>query len=137
MTGGDLRRQGGSTMLQYVSLLMVATMTFASLSPRLSMTTECSVVSGKQRMQTVPRWGTLELTIANTQSYANPFMDVTLDATFTAPSGQQVKGLGFYDGGRHLVSVHALKASSETVQRAEWFAYHTVQDKLSDWNPMK
>lgn len=61
--------------------------------------TALSAGGGKQRMQTVPRWGTLELTIANPQSYANPFADVTLEATFTAPSGRQVKGWGFYDGG--------------------------------------
>ncbi|MCS7186979.1 MAG: DUF5060 domain-containing protein [Armatimonadota bacterium] len=36
--------------------------------------------------------------------------------------------------GRFLVSVHSLKASSENVQRAKWFGYHTVQDKLDDWN---
>ena len=38
------------------------------------------------------------------------------------------------DGGRHLISVHSLKASRESVQRAGWYAYHTVQDKLKDWN---
>lgn len=36
--------------------------------------------------------------------------------------------------GRFLISVHSLKASNETVQRAPWFCYHTVQDKLTDWN---
>jgi hypothetical protein len=36
--------------------------------------------------------------------------------------------------GRFLVSVHSLKASSERVQQARWFGYHTVQDKLTDWN---
>ena len=41
------------------------------------------------------------------------------------------------DGGRHLVSMHSLKASTEKVQKADWFSYCTVQDKLTDWNPMK
>ncbi len=41
------------------------------------------------------------------------------------------------DAGRHVASVHSLKASSVTVQRAEWFSYHTVQDKLTDWNATK
>jgi hypothetical protein len=36
--------------------------------------------------------------------------------------------------GRFLISVHSLRASSESVQRAKWFSYHTVQDKLDDWN---
>jgi len=34
------------------------------------------------------------------------------------------------DGGRHLVSVHSQKAGSEAVQKAAWYGYHTVQDKL-------
>lgn len=41
------------------------------------------------------------------------------------------------DGGRHLISVHALNASSETVQKAEWFSYHTVQNKLTGFDPQK
>lgn len=36
------------------------------------------------------------------------------------------------DGGRHLISLHSLRSGSETVQRAAWFGYHTVQDKLGD-----
>jgi hypothetical protein len=36
------------------------------------------------------------------------------------------------DGGRHLISVHSLTSSTETVQQAAWFGYHTVQDKLGD-----
>jgi len=41
------------------------------------------------------------------------------------------------DGGRHVVSVHSLEANPETVQRAPWLDYHTVQDKLMDLNPIK
>ncbi len=36
--------------------------------------------------------------------------------------------------GRFLTSVHSLRVSSETVQRAAWLGYHTVQDKLTDHN---
>jgi len=36
------------------------------------------------------------------------------------------------DGGQHLISVHSGYASSETVQRAAWFSYHTIQDKLGE-----
>jgi hypothetical protein len=36
------------------------------------------------------------------------------------------------DGGQHLISVHSRNASSETVQRATWFSYHTIQDKLGE-----
>ncbi len=41
------------------------------------------------------------------------------------------------DGGRHLISVHSLRASSETVQKAHWYHYHTIQDKLTDHDFMK
>ena len=41
------------------------------------------------------------------------------------------------DGGRHLVSMHSLKSNSLTVQRAPWFGYHTVQDKLVDRDPLR
>ncbi len=41
------------------------------------------------------------------------------------------------DGGRHLISLHSLTGNPETVRRAEWLDYHTVQDKLMEWNPMK
>lgn len=41
------------------------------------------------------------------------------------------------DGGRHLISVHSLRASSESVQNARWYRYHTVQDKLDCRDFMK
>jgi len=43
-------------------------------------------------------YGIHETTIEHAQSYANPFRDVTLDATFTAPSGRTIAFWGFYDG---------------------------------------
>jgi len=36
--------------------------------------------------------------------------------------------------GRFLISVHSLRAGTERVQREAWFGYHTVQDKLTDYN---
>ncbi len=41
------------------------------------------------------------------------------------------------DGGRHLVSLHSLQAGTSTLQQADAYAYHTVQDKLSEYNPSK
>jgi len=41
------------------------------------------------------------------------------------------------DGGRHLVSVHDQARNNEALQRADWFDYHTIQDKLTDWKPEK
>lgn len=41
------------------------------------------------------------------------------------------------DGGRHLISVHSLRAGSAALQQAGWYAYHTIQDKLTDQTPLK
>jgi len=41
------------------------------------------------------------------------------------------------DEGRHLVSIHPLKAGTDKVQQANWYDYHTVQDKLTKWDPEK
>lgn len=41
---------------------------------------------------------TFEKTIENTKKYANKFTDVTLKATFTAPSGKETDFFGFFDG---------------------------------------
>jgi hypothetical protein len=39
-----------------------------------------------------------EWTLHSRYPYANPFTDVTVDATFTSPSGQMFTVPGFYDG---------------------------------------
>jgi hypothetical protein len=49
--------------------------------------------------QTVGRWDRFEIAMQNIKSYANPYRDVTLHATFTKPDGGKVQFWGFYDGG--------------------------------------
>lgn len=46
----------------------------------------------------VPRWGRFETSVANSRSYANPFTDVTLVATFIRPDKSRVSFWGFHDG---------------------------------------
>lgn len=46
----------------------------------------------------VPQWGRFEVAVTNVRSYDNPYMDVTLDVTFTKPDGTLVEFWGFYDG---------------------------------------
>lgn len=46
----------------------------------------------------VPLYRVYEQSITNTNAYGNSFTDVTLTATFTAPSGRKVSFWGFYDG---------------------------------------
>lgn len=46
-----------------------------------------------------PQWGRWETTVANTKTYADPYRDVTLNVTYTNPSGGTINFWGFYDGG--------------------------------------
>ncbi|MBU1694958.1 MAG: DUF5060 domain-containing protein, partial [Verrucomicrobia bacterium] len=46
----------------------------------------------------VVKYGTFETNVRDTNSYSNPFQDVTLTATITSPSSQGYSIRGFYDG---------------------------------------
>ena len=52
----------------------------------------------------VGRWDRFEVTVNNTRSYENPYNDVTLGVTYTAPDGERIDFWGFYErswsGGR-------------------------------------
>ncbi len=48
---------------------------------------------------TVERWDTYERSLNGTGSYANPFQDVSLTATFTHATGRTIRVEGFHDGG--------------------------------------
>jgi len=72
-----------STLLSKVMAAVVTTPTSPSAQPTA----------------TVERWGTYEHSLDAAGSYANPFQDVTLTATFThASSGARLTVEGFYDG---------------------------------------
>ena len=45
-----------------------------------------------------PRFDVFEVELTGTKSYANPFLDVTVAAEFTGPSGRKVTAHGFHDG---------------------------------------
>lgn len=47
---------------------------------------------------TIPRHAVLELDFRHDHAYADPFFDVTIAVTFTAPSGRQVRVGGFFYG---------------------------------------
>lgn len=47
----------------------------------------------------VPRYEIFEVELTSAKTYANPFMDTTVTATFTAPSGRKLMAYGFHDGG--------------------------------------
>jgi hypothetical protein len=44
-------------------------------------------------------WDRFEIPIENTRTYASPYNDVTLNATFIAPDGERIFFWGFHDGG--------------------------------------
>jgi len=48
--------------------------------------------------RTIPPYEVLELTFQHEREYANPFLDVTIAVTFTAPSGKQYEVGGFHYG---------------------------------------
>jgi len=48
----------------------------------------------------LPQWGRFEVAFTNAKAYADPYRDVSLDATFTRPDGRTVRFWGFYDGGQ-------------------------------------
>lgn len=51
-----------------------------------------------QAPRSVPRWGMWEATLKSQRQYFNPFTEVSVMATFVAPSGKRVTVDGFYDG---------------------------------------
>ena len=55
-------------------------------------------VKHSQNTPTVPRWAVFEITFQHDAAYADPFFDVAIDVTFTAPSGRKVAVGGFHYG---------------------------------------
>ncbi|MBM4028649.1 MAG: DUF5060 domain-containing protein, partial [Planctomycetes bacterium] len=49
-----------------------------------------------QNLTAVPRYGVWEVTFQRANTYENPFFDVSIDVTLTAPSSQQVRIGGFH-----------------------------------------
>jgi len=55
-------------------------------------------VEARQNVKVIPRWEIFELTFRHDGRYKDPFFDVTIDVTFTSPSGKTVKVGGFHYG---------------------------------------
>ena len=56
-----------------------------------------NVAKGQQQAE-IARYDVFEAVLTASKAYANPFLDVTVTATFTAPSGRKLEVFGFYDG---------------------------------------
>lgn len=58
----------------------------------------CTASIASAQQVSIPLYGRFEKQLAVDKAYANPFKDVVLNATFSAPSGRKVDFFGFYDG---------------------------------------
>lgn len=58
----------------------------------------CLIPIASAQQVIVPLYGRFEKQLIYDRTFANPFKDVVLDATFSSPSGRKVKFFGFYDG---------------------------------------
>jgi len=73
-----------TTVIMFISLFMT-TLPFAK-------TTQAASFTGEQ-------WRVVEIPLTSTKTYANPFLDVSITATFTGPGGTVITRPGFWDGG--------------------------------------
>ena len=53
-------------------------------------------VKHTQNVKVIPRWEVFEITFRHDGTYHNPFFDVTIDVTFTSPSGRKATVGGFH-----------------------------------------
>jgi hypothetical protein len=48
--------------------------------------------------ETIGKWEVYEITLTTTNTYSNPYKDVTLSATFNGPNAKEIIIEGFWDG---------------------------------------
>ncbi len=100
-----------------------------------------SIIGGTNGLPKVPNEHQLDLLLHYWVARWQGFWNATFQPTSEWEEGyseQEILEIGqrLYEltHGRFLISVHSLKGSSEAVQKAKWFGYHTIQDKLDNWN---
>ncbi|MDW8029774.1 MAG: DUF5060 domain-containing protein [Armatimonadota bacterium] len=100
-----------------------------------------SIIGGTNGLPKINDENRLDLLLRYWVARWQGFWNVTFQPTSEWEEGyseQEILGIGHrlyqLTHGRFLISIHSLRASSENVQQARWFSYHTVQDKLDDWN---
>jgi len=98
--------QGGDLMTRASALLLVCGALMAGLAPcacRLAaqppgQAAQTLTVTHTQNTKALPPYEVFEITFQHEQQYDNPFFDVTIEVTFTSPSGKQAKVGGFFYG---------------------------------------
>jgi hypothetical protein len=73
-------------------------LTFAATIAHIVMAGENVVVKSTSNTRTIPLYDVFEISFQHEGKYANPFFDVTVDVTFTAPSGRKIPVGGFHYG---------------------------------------
>jgi hypothetical protein len=66
----------------------------------LSILFSSALFNGGNTQAAVGKWEVFELTLSTTNSYGNPYAEVTLTATFTSPTSKTIQMPGFWDGGQ-------------------------------------
>ncbi len=61
-------------------------------------------------------WQRWETSLTSSKGYSNPFRDVSVDVTYTGPGGQQIKTVGFWDGG----NTFKIRAAFPTAGNWSW-----------------
>ncbi|MGQ9486610.1 MAG: DUF5060 domain-containing protein [Armatimonadota bacterium] len=103
-----------------------------------------SLLGGTNEMPRIPTMRERDLFLRYWVSRWRGYWNATFQPTSEWEEGfseQEIQYIGNrlqeLDNERHLISVHSLRASTEPVQKAHWYHYHTIQDKLDNRNFMK
>ncbi len=89
------RRDAGLTLTVGIIFFLVAS-SCVGQTPELVQETRDAVIEGVD--VSVPLYKLFEIAITNDKSYANQYIDITLEAEFVSPSGVETSFWGFYDG---------------------------------------
>jgi hypothetical protein len=80
------------------AITIAAVSVFGAVTP-VAAAPPTAPTSASRSLTTVQNWTVTEIALTSTRSYANPFLDVEVTATFIGPSGQVITRPGYWDGG--------------------------------------
>ncbi|MBI3911480.1 MAG: DUF5060 domain-containing protein [Armatimonadetes bacterium] len=82
-----------------------------------------------QNTSAVPPYEVFEITFQHDETYENPFFDVTIDVTFTSPTGEQVKIGGFHYGSLNKPQIRVREGPGGRGRRQVEYVF----DKANIW----
>jgi hypothetical protein len=85
-------------------------------------------VTHTQNTRTLPPYEVFELTFQHDGRYANPFFDVSIEVTFTSPSGKTVRLGGFHYGSSAGTEITVNKTQTPRGERREPHYHFAKQD---------